>query len=372
MKVLSLFDGISCGQQALKNLGIIPKYYLASEIDKYAIAITQHNFPKTMQVGDIKKFKGEGYICKRIDLMFAGFPCQSFSNSGKGGGFSDSRGGLFFDLIRLRDKIKPKFFLFENVRMKKEFLDVINKEIGIEPVEINSSLLTAQSRKRLYWVGKLQEDGTYKKVDIEQPEEKGIVLKDILESGIVDRDKSYCLDASYFKGGNLKSYFQKGRRQLVFSKQGLCHVAEANIKGNDSIKRVYSPGGKSPTLTTMGGGHREPKIITDQKPFMVQKSRGKNSGGVKAFDGKTPTMTSNSWEHNNHVVCGDNYYYRKLTTIECERLQGMQDNKTAMGTFDGVEKKVSNSQRYKCLGNGWTVPVIEHILGTIFKTKEVT
>jgi site-specific DNA-cytosine methylase len=155
---------------------------------------------------------------------------------------------------------------------------------------------------------------------ITQPEDKGIVLKDILEDGLVDRDKSHCLDANYFKGGNLKSYFEKHRRQLVFSKDGLCHVGDADLKGNDSIKRVYHQDGKSPTLTTMGGGHREPKVL---------------------------------------VVPGATY--RKLTPLECERLQTVPD---------GYTEGVSNTQRYKMLGNGWTVDVICHVFQAI-KAQQV-
>ena len=184
--------------------------------------------------------------------------------------------------------------------MKKEYLDVITETLGVKPVVINSALVSAQNRVRYYWCN----------WDVEQPDDKEIKLADILESGVVDRKKAHCIDANYFKGGNLKSYFEKHRRQLVFSPDGLCHVGEADLNGHDLIKRVYHAAGKSPTLTTMGGGHREPKVY-------VAPAR-----------------------------------WRKLTPLECERLQTVPDGYTAC---------VSNTQRYKMLGNGWTADVIAHI-----------
>jgi len=181
-------------------------------------------------------------------------------------------------------------------------MDVITEALGVEPIFINSSLVSAQNRQRYYWTN----------IPMDKlPDDKGVMLKDILENGYVDRDKSHCIDANYFKGGNLKSYFEKHRRQLVFSKDGLCHVGDADIRGNDNVRRVYHPDGKAPCLTTMGGGHREPKTLT----------------------------SDTTW--------------RKLTPLECERLQTVPEGYTA---------HVSNTQRYKMLGNGWTVDVIAHIL----------
>jgi site-specific DNA-cytosine methylase len=199
-------------------------------------------------------------------------------------------------------QLKPKYFLLENVRMSKQSQDVISEHLGVQPIKINSSLVSAQNRVRLYWTNI---------PNVTQPKDKGLKLKDILEiDGYVDRDKSHCLDANYFKGGNLKSYFEKHRRQLVFSDNGLCHVGDADIKANQSTKRVYHPDGKAPTLTTMGGGHREPKVNTSETT------------------------------------------YRKLTPIEVERLQTISD---------GYTEGVSNTQRYKMLGNSWTADVIAHI-----------
>lgn len=302
--VLSLFDGISCGQVALQRAGIEFERYFASEIDKYAIQITQKNFPETIQLGDVNNWQEWNIDWNSVDLIIGGSPCQGFSIAGKGLNFNDERSKLFFvyvDILNYIKQINPNVkFLLENVKMKKEFSDAISEILNCKPVEINSALVSAQNRKRLYWtnIGEIQ-----------QPEDKEIYLKDILENGFVDREKSLCVTSTYFKGGNLQHYFEKHKRQVVFNSP--LQVGIADIKGMDCIKRVYDIRGKAPTLTTCGGGHREPKIAI---------------GGV-------------SW--------------RKLTPIECERLQTLSDNYT---------EGVSNTQRYKTLGNGWTVDVITHIL----------
>lgn len=306
MNVLSCFDGMSCAQIALRQLGHDKINYYASEVDKYAIKVTQANYPKTHQVGDITKIDPEKL--PKIDLMVGGSPCQDLSFAGKGKGLIEGeRSSLFFAFVDLLKAIKPKYFLVENVRMKKEYQDIISDILGVQPIKINSSLVSAQNRVRLYWTNI---------PNIEQPTDRGIVLSDILEDGFVDRDKAHCVDASYFKGGNLKSYFEKHRRQLVFSKDG----------------------------------YREPKIL--------QTARGYNKGGLKALNGKTPPLTTSSWQHNNHLTKDEGHTYRKLTPIECERLQTVPDNYTA---------HVSNTQRYKMLGNGFTVEVIKHILGNMEK-----
>ena len=276
------------------------KYY-ASEIDKYAIKVTQKNFPDTIQLGDIREVKASGL--PKIDLLIGGSPCQDVSFAGKGKGLIDGeRSSLFFEFVRLYQELKPNYFILENVKMKKNSEAIITHCLGVQPIEINSSLFSAQNRKRLYWTNIPLDD---------LPKDKGIKLKDILENGIVDRDKSHCIDANYFKGGNLKSYFEKHRRQLVFSNDGLCHVGEADINGYDLLKRVYHPEGKAPTLNSMGGGNREPKVLVEQLKW------------------------------------------RKLTPLECERLQTVPDNYT---------QGVSNTQRYKMLGNGMTVDVIAFLL----------
>lgn len=337
MKVVSLFDGSSCGYLALKKIGLNVDSYFASEIDKYAIEISRKNNPKIKQIGDVcnvsfsngnliygKKFTNVG----DIDLVIGGSPCQSFSVAGDGTGF-DGKSGLFYEFIRVLKEIKPKYFLLENVVMKKEWAAIITKELGVEPIMINSSLLSAQNRKRLYWTNI---------PNIEQPLDKNIVLSDILEKEVPEKfflsqkaidymnrlrndkprweyhknpinGKAACLTANMYKG------VPYGVLRLPKMKQ----VGTLEMKGNDSIKRVYSAAGKSPTLTTSTGGHRQPKI----------------------------------YDHDKEVA-------RKLTPLECERLQTLPDNYT---------EGVSNTQRYKMIGNGWTIDVIAHIFKNLIPTK---
>jgi len=308
MNVLSLFDGMSCGQIALQKSGFQVDKYFASEIDKYAIKVAKANYPDMVHLGDVQDVKADDL--PQIDLLIGGSPCQGFSFAGKQLNFDDPRSKLFWEFVRLLKDLRPKYFLLENVRMKQESMNVITKALGVYPIFINSSWVSAQNRQRYYWTN-IPMDGL--------PQDKGIKLKDILEDGYVDRDKAHCIDANYFKGGNLKSYFEKHRRQLVFSKDGLCHVGDADIRGNDNVRRVYHPDGKAPCLTTMGGGHREPKTLT----------------------------SDTTW--------------RKLTPLECERLQTVPE---------GYTNHVSNTQRYKMLGNGWTVDVISHIFNGMKETTQ--
>ena len=301
MKVLSLFDGMSCGQIALKKLGAKVDTYYASEIDKYAMKVAKENFPNIVHLGDVTTINAKEL---QIDLLIGGSPCQGFSKSGNRLNFEDPRSKLFFEFVRILKECKPKYFLLENVVMNKESRDIISEYLGVEPIEINSNKFSAQNRKRLYWTN----------LPIDEVVDQGIYLHDILENGCTDRTKSHCIDANYFKGGNLKSYFEKHRRQLVFSNDELIHVGNADINGHDNIKRVYHANGKSPTLNACTGGNREPKVYVEP------------------------------------------YQWRKLTPLEAERLQTVPE---------GYTDHVSNTQRYKMLGNGFTVDVIAHILKSI-------
>jgi site-specific DNA-cytosine methylase len=196
--------------------------------------------------------------------------------------------------------------------------------------------MSAQNRVRYYWFGK-RVDNKYVQVPIQELPDLGIMLADVLDDGYVDRDKAYCIDANYWKGGNPNQYFKKSRRQLVFNKcLEVGHTAE--IKGFDIIKRVYSPDGKAPTLTTMQGGHREPKVATT--------------------DPKGGRITV---KKDNVIIEG--LTWRKLSVVECEKLQTIKPNYTEYGVFrDDKLKKISNSQRYKMLGNGFSVDTIAWIL----------
>ena len=330
MNVLSLFDGMSCGQIALERAGIAVDNYFASEIDKYAMKVTKANYPNTKHVGSVLDVKGDDL--PEIDLLIGGSPCQGFSFAGKQLNFDDPRSALFFEFVRLLEETKPKYFLLENVKMKKEHQDVISKNLGVEPVCINSSLLSAQNRVRYYWTNIPR---------LVVPEDKCLSLKDILETGFVDKDKSYRLDANYFKGGNLKSYFEKHRRQLVFeAKNGKkVTIAPGDIFEPKAFYETRTDFGKSERkrLSKLLGRDTTPRD-KNCKHYVVQPHTKANC-----------LVTVDSFLN---WVIDDGYYCRKLTPIECERLQTVDD---------GYTDHVSNTQRYKMLGNGWTVEVISHI-----------
>ena len=169
MNVLSLFDGIATGRLALENLGIKVDTYYASEIDKYCITIAQKNFPDIVQVGDVKELSADDL--PKIDLLMGGSPCQGFSTAGKQLNFEDPRSKLFFEFVRLLKELKPKYFILENNRMKKEYQDIISEYLGVQPLKINSALVCAQNRARLYWTNI---------PGVTVPKDHGIMLKSII------------------------------------------------------------------------------------------------------------------------------------------------------------------------------------------------
>lgn len=304
MRVVSLFDGKSCGRIALERANIKVRTYYASEIDKYAIQVSQDNYPEIIQLGDVTEWRGWDIDWSSIDLLIGGSPCQGFSFAGKQLAFDDPRSKLFFVYVDILNHIKllnPNIkFMLENVKMKKEYMAVISEYLGVEPVFINSALVSAQNRQRYYWAN----------WEFGEPEDRGVMLADILEP-------------------NLPS----------------CGV------GGRIVGRKINSKGKASCLTGgahSGGNHSDMDILVIQKP------RGFNKGGIKAKNGKTPTLSSCSWQHNNHLMIDS--VIRRFTTIECERLQTVPDNYTSC---------VSNTQRYKMLGNGWTIDVIAHIFGRL-------
>jgi len=302
MNVLSLFDGMSCGQIALNKLGIKYNNYFASEIDKYAMQVTMANYPNTKQLGDVNNVTADKL--PKIDLLIGGSPCQGFSLAGSGLNFEDERSKLFFEYVRLKNELQPKYFLLENVKMKQEWQDIISDLLGVKPILINSSLVSAQNRERLYWTN-LPIDGL--------PTDKGILLKDIIEDGQVLKDKSQTILATLYKE-NAKSMIKRNKQGLLILKN---IYPKKGQNGN-----VYSIFGKCKTLSA-GVGIKGNGIGSSNSP-------------------KIETINADGW--------------RKLTPIECERLQTVPDNYT---------EGVSNTQRYKMLGNGWTVDVIAHILKNI-------
>lgn len=277
--VLSLFDGMSCGQLALDTLGIKVNNYFASEIDPYAIEIAKKNYPNTKHIGSVLDVKGSDL--PRIDLLIGGSPCQSFSNAGDGSGL-DGKSKLFWEFVRVLKETKPTYFLLENVKMKKEWEKIITDTLGVEPIAINSRLLTAQNRPRLYWTNI---------PNVIQPIDRGIVLKDILQDEV--EEKFYLSD----KAIDYMSRLRNGKPRWEY--------------------------------------HTNP------------------------LDGKSACLTANMYKGVPYGVIKE--LKRRLTPIECERLQSVPDNYT---------EGVSNTQRFKMLGNGWTIDVIAHILNEMRHADE--
>tara|TARA_R100001082_G_scaffold98289_3_gene66513 strand:+ start:774 stop:1904 length:1131 start_codon:yes stop_codon:yes gene_type:complete len=371
MNWLNLCSGGETGRQAVKELGLPVTNWFSSEIDKFAIKVADDNHDDITHLGDIRTVI-EKTKNLPIDVMLCGSPCQGFSVAGKGLNFEHPQSKLFFEFVKIYKYHYERFprmkLLFENVKMKKEWQDIIVNTLqeinpNLKLHIINSSIVSAQNRVRMYITD----------FDFEIPKDKDIKLKHIIECGCVDREKSYCLDANYWKGGNLKTYFKKSRRQLVFG-DGCKQIGVADLKGYDIIKRVYSVEGKSPALTTMQGGHREPKILC--RPASITGRRLDKQGIRKDNDLSIPITQTLEVSDKDKSRClstltkdtvvsplpvgryPDAYenktlQWRKLTVKECCRLQTLPDDYC---------KSVSNSQGYKILGNGWTNEVIKFIL----------
>jgi len=369
---VSMFDGLSGTMIALQEkLGITPKEYHAFEVDPYSSAVSRYNYPDIIRHGDARNWRNlEG---KKIDLFVAGFPCQSYSIAGLRQFQEDNRDMSKVLLDALRGLAIDKVLIENVASMPSEWRDYftkIFKEIfpDIECHQLNSANDSAQNRKRLYWTN----------IKFKRSDDKGIVLQDILEDGgMVDREKSYCLDANYFKGGSMKMYYEKSRRQIVFDRNACKQVGEADLKGYDIIRRVYSRQGKSPTLTTMQGGWRMPKVecgqIINRKINPETGKRDDYNPDIKPkprievrVDGKTNTLST--IQKDNVVVDHEEMYWRALTPLECERLQTIPDKYTEFGAFPDKKvtwytcNRISNSQRYKMLGNGFCVDTVADIL----------
>lgn len=386
MKVLSLFDGMSCGQIALKQLGIIPEKYYASDIDKHAIKQTQLNFPDTIQLGNVTKWKEWDIDWRSIDLILAGSPCQGFSFSGKQLAFDDPRSKLFFVFIDILNHIRSLnpdvLFLLENVNMKKAHIRVISEYCGVFPVNINSNLVSAQNRDRWYWTNiKTKQVGFFGEVyvDIPQPEDKGIFLRDILESEV--DEKYYVSQAVLDRMNNPHKNFSP---KVDPEKTGCLSTGNNSAKMSfDSGTTFISVDGKAPTQRNATGRsldrkhnyqfiklNIEGKVIPNQNKSSCF-TAGAHSGGYHSdmdlicvamrsredglqhlepqTTGKTNCLTSVQKDN----LLNQENAIRRLSPIECSRLQTVPS---------WYRWKCSDTQIYKMLGNGWTVDVIVHIL----------
>ena len=303
MKVLSLFDGISCGMLALKRAGVSVEKYDAFEIDKYALQISKKNFPEIVHHGNV--FYGDFTQFEGYDLLIGGSPCTYWSIAKKNREINPNGEGfrLFMEYVRALKESKCRYFLYENNNsIHKNIKDEISKYLGIQPIMINSFLASAQQRKRCYWTNI---------PNVTQPENKGILLNDILDNAVGWQDKSYCMTASY-SGAIFSNTLERKQRTMAAVPIRIGQYG----KGGQG-QRIYSVRGKSVTLSANGGG------------------QGAKTGLYKI-----------------DLPDGD-YVIRKLTPIEAERLQTLPDDYTA---------GISNTQRYKCIGNAWTSDVIAHIL----------
>jgi len=450
MNVLSLFDGMSCGQQALERAGFKVDNYFASEIDKYAIQVTMANYPNTKQLGSVVNV--DGYSLPKIDILIGGSPCQSFSFAGKRKGMStkdeqeiltlehylelkaegfefEGQSYLFWEYMRLLNETKPKYFLLENVMMGEKWEKVLSKAIGVKPIMINSSLVSAQNRQRLYWTNiGLKPQGLFGDLEssIEQPKDKGILLKDILEEEVDSKyflsdnfinflnkhkdrhsekgngfgfsvkngdDKGNCLraNAALCPTDNIVNSYNNKRLNLTIEKHkenleygtmidsynqsihinksitidtrisasNNTHIVGKKVKQlNSSLEsggkqpyqqnRIYDSNGISPALCA----NKADLLIKEEIVFGCDY---RTDEGLRIRDnGKSGTLAARA---RNDESCGQlasiDSQIRKLTPVECERLQTVKDNYT---------NHVSDSQRYKMIGNGWTVDVIAHIL----------
>lgn len=373
MKVLSLFDGISCGRVALERAGIPVEKYYASEIDKYAIQIAQKNYPDTIQLGDVTQIDFTQFA-GRIDLVIGGSPCQGFSFAGKQLNFDDPRSKLFFEFVRAVKTIKPKYFLLENVKMKQEFQDVISEHLGVKPIEINSALVSAQNRKRLYWTNI---------PNVAVPQDKGIMLKDIVhenadmdyaigeswakwfaENGefqclkkysAIDPEKAITMTARQYASWNGNFIFETLNKYIVPFDKTLQILEKEVEKGkvgffrkDSQANRVYFIHDKAVCLCGDAGGGAAKMgqyLFGCITPDRIEKRQN-----GQRFNDEKKFYTLTAQDKHGVLIEG---YIRKLTPIECERLQTLPDDYTA---------GVSDSQRYKMLGNGWTVDVIAHLL----------
>lgn len=461
MNVLSLFDGMSCGQQALNRAGFKIDKYFASEIDKHAIVVTMANYPDTVQLGSVVDVNG--YDLPKIDLLIGGSPCQSFSFAGKRKGMTtkdeqqiltlehylelknegfefEGQSYLFWEYMRLLTEIRTKnpnvFFLLENVLMSENWERVLSGAIGVHPIEINSALVCAQNRRRLYWTNiGLQPAGLFGDLEsiIQQPKDKGILLKDILQDNpnakyylsdkaiakinrtnnvqraFDDSGKSMCLTAGYHKQGRDNQFVCEPISEKYYLSDKMLEYYKSNHKkmklnGNGFTFQPTEGQTKSRTITTREGNRMENNFIichsgqkrSENRPSVLKNKNAGGTGPLSRTDGKTYCLDHTSFANyieqsevvgmdfrfdegfrihedgktgtlraraRNDESCGQltqvNKRIRRLTPVECERLQTVPDNYT---------KYVSDTQRYRMLGNGWTVDVIAHIFNYLPNT----
>lgn len=421
VNAVSLFDGCSGGQQTLKELGFKIGKYFSSEVDKYAMGVTMYNHPNTIQLGDVKNINYiDGYISSdngifeapKIDIVMGGSPCTDFSVAGKGAGMStvdkiqitdldqylslknkgfefQGQSYLFWEYVRLLREIQPKYFFLENVRMVEKWKNLLSETVGAEPIFLDSNLVSAQNRKRYYWTNIK---------GYTEPEDRGIMLKDIVHEttdlkdfnlsilipeatkkgyaeakvgdgidltflnsktrrGRLMSDKSNCLTAAnydYCLVEELRKYIVPFDKTLQILDKEVQRGKVGYFRKDSQANRVYYIHDKAITLTGESGGGAAKMgqyLFGCITPDRVEKRQN----GQRFNDGKK-FYTLTAQDKHGILIEG---YVRKLTPVECERLQTLPDGYTAKGIINGKEVDISDSQRHKMLGNGWTIEAIK-------------
>lgn len=403
MKIVSLFDGMACGMIAMIGADVKVDEYYAYEIDKYAVQTAAHNFPNIIECGDV--FKADFTQYKDVDFIVGGSPCTYWSIAQKNNRETEASGlgwELFSQYVRALNEIKPRFFIYENNKsMSKAIRESITEAFGFDAICINSALVSAQNRQRLYWVGKRNDDGTYSKVDVQQPEDRGILLRDILDSGVSltsvaepiriprygNEDKSRPVSFSYAQQGlnqvdkncfptnpakQLYDYVAEPIHYEELSEEYYKGCADGSLVGmieNISVCR----NGKQPSQQYRVYSCDSKSVCVDtdsRKHYIIPYDIDFNDSGkpIKATDQNGKEITIYEVYNNQIAIKGkhhpiklkDGYYIiRKLSINECKRLQTVPE---------WYEFPVSNSQAYKMLGNGWTVEVIIHLIKSCLTT----
>ena len=358
VKILSLYDGMACGMIAMQLAGVEVESYDAYEIDKYAIKTAQHNFPMIKEHGDV--FDADFTQYEGVDFLIGGSPCTYWSIAQTKNRETVASGmgwEMFSQYVRALHEAKPKYFIYENNKsMSKQIRASIDDAFGFEAVLINSALVSAQNRQRLYWVGKRNADGTYSKVNVEQPADRGILLKDVLDNAVAMREKAHAVIASAGRTTE-REFFTKNQGNMVAEPVSYCtdKNMEHLMRNFGSKGKIVDEESKTPTLMAaagMGGGNHiyyANSIADNGRPIKAIGKDGKEITIYEVRDGKI-TIKGKQYP----IKLKDGYYIiRKLTVSECKRLQTVPE---------WYEFPVSNSQAYKMLGNGWTCEVIAHLI----------
>lgn len=367
VKILSLYDGMACGMIAMQLAGVEVESYDAYEIDKYAIKTAQHNFPMIKEHGDV--FDADFTQYEGVDFLIGGSPCTYWSIAQTKNRETVASGmgwELFSQYVRALHEAKPKYFIYENNKsMSKDIRASIDDAFGFEAVLINSALVSAQNRQRLYWVGKQNADGTYSKVNVEQPTDRGILLKDVLDSAIAMREKAHAVIASAGRTTE-REFFTKNQGNMVAEPVPLSE-REMDYMVRDHQERRWNfcnrPGEKDKSVCITANIHKGVPYNVVAEPVRGDaiefddegrpiKAIGKDGKEITIYEVKDGKITIKGKQY--PIKLKDGYYIiRKLTVRECMRLQTVPE---------WYEFPVSNSQAYKMLGNGWTCEVIAHLI----------